>query len=106
MDITNRPKCFWRKAGVLTGDQMISGPLSVPLDSGNISSQRKSHIVITDIQQLQPNVDKWLTQFPDQFFDMIIVDEARHSAASSWQKVIDQFPESQDHPPDRDAVPQ
>lgn len=94
MDITNRPKCFWRKAGVLSNDQMISGPLACTLDSGNISVATKAHVVITNIQQLATNVDKWLTQFPDDFFDMIIVDEAHHSAASSWQKVIDRFPKA------------
>ena len=57
-----------------------------------MSVATKSHIVITNIQQLATNVDKWLTQFPDDFFDMIIVDEAHHSAAASWQKVIDRFP--------------
>ena len=92
MDITNRQKCFWRKAGVLSQDQMISGPLACTLDSGNISVATKSHIVITNVHQLATNVDKWLTQFPNDFFDMIIVDEAHHSAAASWQKVIEQFP--------------
>lgn len=92
MDITNRQKCFWRKTGVLSKDQMISGPLACTLETGNISVAAKSHIVITNIQQLATNVDKWLTQFPDNFFDMIIVDEAHHSAAASWQKVIERFP--------------
>lgn len=94
MDITNRPKCFWRKARVLSNDQMISGPLACTLDSGNISVATKAHVIITNIQQLATNVDKWLTQFSDDFFDMIIVDEAHHSAASSWQKVIDRFPKA------------
>jgi excisionase family DNA binding protein len=94
MDITNRQKCFWRKVGVLSQDQMISGPLACTLDSGNISVATKSHVVITNVQQLATNVDKWLTQFPDDFFDMIIVDEAHHSAAASWQRVIDRFPKA------------
>lgn len=92
MDITNRQKCFWRKAGVLAPDQMISGPLACTLDSGNLSVASKSHIVITNVHQLATNVDKWLMQFSDNFFDMIIIDEAHHSAAASWQKVIDRFP--------------
>lgn len=92
MNITNRQKCFWRKAGVLSQDQMVSGPLACTLDSGNISVATKSHVVITNIQQLATNGDKWLTQFPDNFFDMIIVDEAHHSAAASWQRVIERFP--------------
>jgi len=92
MDITNRQKCFWRKAGVLSNDQMIVGPFVCTLDSGNISVANKSHIVITNIQQLATNVDKWLTQFADDYFDMIVIDEAHHSAAASWQKVIERFP--------------
>ena len=91
MDVTNRQKCFWRKAGVLGKDQMMSGPLACTLENANISVAAKSHIVITNIQQLATNVDKWLTQFPEDFFDMIIVDEAHHSAATSWQKVIERF---------------
>ena len=91
MDITNRQKCFWRRARVLGNDQMVSGPLACTLETGNVSVAAKSHIVITNIQQLAASADKWLTQFPADFFDMIIVDEAHHSAASSWQKVIDRF---------------
>lgn len=94
MDITNRQKCFWRKAKVLADAQMASGPLACTLETGNISVAEKAHIVITNIQQLATNVDKWLTQFPDKFFDMIIVDEAHHSAADSWKKVLERFPEA------------
>lgn len=92
MDITNRQKCFWRKSRVLSNEQMLSGPLACTLDSGNISVATKSHVVITNIQQLATNVDKWLLHFPDDFFDMIIIDEAHHSAADSWKKVLDRFP--------------
>jgi len=94
MDITNRQKCFWRKAGVLSPAQMVAGPLACTLDSGNISTAVKSHIVITNVQQLATCEDKWLMQFPEDFFDMIIVDEAHHSTATSWQKVIDRFPKA------------
>jgi excisionase family DNA binding protein len=92
MDVTNRQKCFWRKASVLTPEQMLAGPFACTLDSGNLSTASKSHIVITNVQQLATNADKWLSQFQDDFFDLVVVDEAHHSAASSWQKVIDRFP--------------
>ena len=94
MDITNRQKCFWRKAAVLSPEEMMAGPLACTLDSGNLSVATKSHLVITNVHQLATNVEKWLTLFPDDFFDMIIVDEAHHSAAASWQKVIDRFPKA------------
>ena len=92
MDITNRQKCFWRKTGVLSPDQMLAGPLVCTLDSGNISIATKSHIVVTNIQQLATNTDKWLAQFSHDFFDMIVIDEAHHSAAASWRNVLDRFP--------------
>jgi len=92
MDITNRPKCFWRKSGVLNNAQMVAGPLACTLDSGNITVATKCHFVITNIHQLATTLDKWLLQFPDDFFDMIIIDEAHHSAADSWKKVLERFP--------------
>ena len=91
MDISNRQKCFWRKTRVLSPDQMVSGPLVCTLETGNLSVTDSCHIVISNIQQLSTNTDKWLKQFSDDYFDMIIIDEAHHSAAESWQKVIDRF---------------
>jgi len=92
MDITNRPKCFWRKARVLDDAQMLAGPLACTLDTGNITVAEKCHVVITNVHQLSTNVEKWLMQFSDDFFDMIIIDEAHHSAADSWKKVLERFP--------------
>ena len=92
MNVSNRQKCFWRKTRVLAKEQMAVGPLVCTLDTGNISIAEKCHVVITNVHQLATNVDKWLMQFSDNFFDMIIVDEAHHSTASSWQKVIERFP--------------
>jgi len=94
MDITNRQKCFWKKTATLSDSQMKSGPLVCTLETGNISVAEKAHIVITNIQQLGVNLDKWLNQFPDKFFDLIIVDEAHHSAAVSWKNVFEKFPDA------------
>lgn len=91
LDITNRQKCFWRKTGVLSSSQMLTGPLACTLDSGNITVAEKSHIIITNIHQLATNIEKWLMQFTDDFFDMIIIDEAHHSAANSWKRVLEKF---------------
>jgi len=32
--------------------------------------------------------DRWLPQFPPNYFDMILVDEGHHAASESWQKVF------------------
>ena len=92
LDVTNRQKCFWRRMQVLKDADMAAGPYICTLESGNVSVCEQSHIVLTNIQQLATNADKWLTQFPADFFDMIIVDEAHHGAASSWKRVFSQFP--------------
>lgn len=91
-DITNRQKCFWWQRGVLAPRNMTHGPYVCTLDTGNLSVCDKSHIVVTNIQQLGTNTDKWLPRFPTDFFDLIIVDEAHHSAAASWQRVFERFP--------------
>ena len=90
-DVTNRQKCFWRKRGVLTDDVMIGGPFATTLDTGNITVCEKSHIVISNVQQLSTNPDKWLSKFSKDFFDLIIVDEAHHAPAKSWKQVLSHF---------------
>jgi DNA repair protein RadD len=92
LDITNRQKCFWRRMQVLEEKDMISGPYVCTLESGNLSVCEQSHIVLTNIHQLATNADKWLNQFPSDFFDLIIVDEAHHGAAASWKLVFSRFP--------------
>ena len=94
LDITNRQKCFWRQRRVLKDRHMMNGPYVCTLDTGNLSVCEKSHIVLTNIQQLGTNADKWLTRFPKDFFDMIIVDEAHHGAAASWKRVFERFSEA------------
>lgn len=94
LDITNRQKCFWRRMHVLTDADMIAGPYVCTLETGNVSVCEQSHIVLTNIQQLATNAEKWLDQFPVNFFDLIIVDEAHHGAASSWKLVFSRFPDA------------
>ncbi len=91
-DVTNRQKCFWRKRGVLKNEDMIGGPFACTLHSGNISICKKSHIIITNVHQLATNTEKWLKKFPNDFFDLIIIDEAHHSPTKSWKQVLSHFP--------------
>ena len=94
LDITNRRNCFWFKCRVLGVEATLAGPYLAILDSSdaNIHDCEQSHFVLTNIQQLASSADRWLSQFPDHFFDMILVDEGHHSAAPSWKKVFDRFP--------------
>jgi excisionase family DNA binding protein len=93
LDITNR-ECFWTKTRVLSA--FSDGPYVAVLDGvdANLHDCIESHFVVTNIQQLASSADRWLPQFPENFFDMILVDEGHHAAAESWQKVFRRFPEA------------
>lgn len=93
LDIASR-ECFWAKTRVL-GD-FADGPYFAVLDStdANLHDCTESHFVVTNIQQLASSADRWLPQFPPNFFDLILVDEGHHAAAASWQKVFRRFPDA------------
>lgn len=93
LDIANR-ECFFTKTRVLS--DFTDGPWVAVLDgaSANIHDCTDSQFVVTNIQQLASSADRWLPQFPPNFFDMILVDEGHHAAATSWQKVFRRFPDA------------
>ena len=84
--------CFWAKTRVLPNFQ--HGPFMAVLagSDANIHDCIDSDFVVTNIQQLASTADRWLPQFPPDFFDMIIIDEGHHSAAESWRKTLRRFP--------------
>ena len=93
LDIAS-PECFWAKTRILPNFQ--HGPYTAVLDGkdANIHDCAESDFVVTNIQQLASSADRWLPQFPPDFFDMIVIDEGHHSAAESWRKVVRRFPEA------------
>jgi DNA repair protein RadD len=93
LDVTSRRACFWHKCHVLTPNLMSVGPHVAVLDGrdANIHDCDNSHIVLTNIQQLASSADRWLPQFDDKYFDLILVDEGHHNAAPSWMKVFEKF---------------
>jgi DNA repair protein RadD len=91
LDLTSM-KCFWNIARVLP--DVSNGPYLAVLDgpNANLHDCSESHFVVTNIQQLASSADRWLPQFPPEFFDMILVDEGHHNVADSWMRVFDRFP--------------
>lgn len=91
LDITNH-KNFWRKTNVLR--DFSSGPYRAVLDGidANIHDCNESDFVIANIHQLASSADRWLPQFPPDYFDVIIIDEGHHNVAPSWTKVFSRFP--------------
>lgn len=94
LDVSDRRKCFYRKRSVLTQETMLGGPHVAVLDGthANIDDCDQSQIVLTNIQQLASIAERWLPEFSEGFFDLILVDEGHHSAATSWEKVFEHFP--------------
>ena len=84
--------CFWSSTRVLT--EVNHGPYTAVLDghNANIHDCENSHIVVTNIQQLASRADRWLSAFPIDFFDLIMVDEGHHNVARSWERVFERFP--------------
>jgi len=76
---------------------VIFNPDDIPVISeysSTISEEHlyQSHIIYSNIQKLGSTHNSGLiNNVPPNFFDMIIVDEAHHAPANTWQEVIDYF---------------
>ena len=71
-----------------------AGPFRAVLDGvdANLHDCNASQFVVTNIHQLASSADRWLPQFPPNYFDVIMVDEGHHNVAPSWAKVFEKFP--------------
>ncbi len=79
---------------------VIFNPMHLPIISEystQLSNEHlsQSNIIYSNIQKLTSARDSGLLNrdiVTHDFFDMIIVDEAHHAPASTWQEVLDYFP--------------
>lgn len=81
---------FYQKCRVLNG-----GPYPELVEIRGTSTNRAdidaSEVVVTNIQQLQGGANRWLNGLPDDFFDLILFDEAHHNVAQSWSALKAKF---------------
>jgi superfamily II DNA or RNA helicase len=84
------PNSFYDFCDVLPPD--VHRPRIVTLQRGRVNEEDclRADIIVTNVQQMQG----WLPLFPSDFFDLIIVDEAHHAPAESWQNVNRAFPDA------------
>ena len=87
------PKFFYLKRHVLA-DGPFPEPAEIRGSSSNVSDLNDADIVITNIQQLQRENNKWLAKLPDDFFDLIQFDEGHHNVAESWDVLRRKFPQA------------
>jgi superfamily II DNA or RNA helicase len=85
------PTMFYQKCQVLAG-----GPYPEPVEIRGTATNRadldEAQVVITNIQQLQGDANRWLQGLPADYFDLILFDEGHHSVADSWETLRSRFP--------------
>ena len=81
---------FYHFCDVLPPDARL--PRVVALERGRVNEEdcRRADVIVANVQQLQG----WLPLFPSDFFDLVLVDEAHHAPADSWQNVNQAFPDA------------
>ncbi len=81
---------FYIKCGVLQGVPYPE-PVEIRGTTVNRGDLDEGHVVITNIQQLQGQENRWLTTLPDDFFDLILFDEGHHSVAETYSNLKAKF---------------
>lgn len=88
--LTNGPDSFYLRMGLLTSEHtptVMEYKKEYPFEM-----YEKTDIVVVNIHKLQERLTKSaLNVFPVDFFDLIIVDEAHHSTATTWKTAINYF---------------
>jgi len=90
----NSPTNFYERFGVMSANEEL--PETAIVESGriNVDDIRHADIVVANIQQIAGEENRWLDGLEAGFFDLILVDEAHHNPAESWQQVKRRFPQA------------
>lgn len=81
---------FYKKCAILNNGEFPE-PVEIRGNTVNTADLSEADIVITNIQQLQGDNNKWLNKLPGDFFDLIIFDEGHHTVADSWTRLKNKF---------------
>jgi superfamily II DNA or RNA helicase len=90
-DFTNLDECFYIKRSVLDGPEYPE-PVPIRGTQTNVADLQDSDVVLTNIGQLQGEENRWMSQLPDNFFDVIVFDEGHHSVADTYEALKRAFP--------------
>jgi superfamily II DNA or RNA helicase len=86
-----QPQMFYMKTGVLDGPPYPE-PVEIRGTTTNRGDLDVADVVVTNIQQLQGDENRWLSSLPDDYFDLILFDEGHHSVAATWETLKRKFP--------------
>jgi ribA/ribD-fused uncharacterized protein len=87
----SRPDMFYKKYGILR-DGPYPEPVEIRGKDTNRTDLEEADVVITNVQQLQGEENRWLDVLPPDFFDLILFDEGHHSIAETWEALKSHFP--------------
>lgn len=82
---------FYRKCAVLEEGTQYPEVAEIRGSASNHTDLDEADVVITNIQQLQGTNNRWLTSLPENYFDLILVDEGHHNVAESWELLRRRF---------------
>lgn len=88
-----QPDMFYLKCSVLAGTPYPE-PVEIRGTTTNLADLQEADVVITNIQQLQGENNRWLADLPNDFFDLVLFDEGHHSVAATWETLKQHFPEA------------
>lgn len=89
---SNSATNFYDRCGVISQDQKFPQVAVVASGRINVDDLRNSDFAVANIHQIAGDENRWLDQLETDFFDVILVDEAHHNPAASWQQVTRRFP--------------
>lgn len=86
---------FWLQRKVITNPKRLPVVVKYEGEESRREHLEDANIVLANIQKLQKrNEMALLNQYPEDFFDMIIIDEAHHSEAKTWIENLQHFSEA------------
>ena len=85
---------FYERCAVLGANEEFPETVVVAGGRVNLDDIRHGDIAVANIQQIAGEANRWLDELDQDFFDLILVDEAHHNTAASWQQVKARFPDA------------
>lgn len=89
---SNSPTNFYERCAVFQPHEAFPETTIIATGRVNLDDIRHCDIAVANIQQIAGEENRWLDDLGQDFFDLILVDEAHHNTAASWQQVKQRFP--------------
>jgi superfamily II DNA or RNA helicase len=89
----SQPEMFYQKCEILPGAPYPE-PVEIRGTAANRTDVEEADVVVTNIQQLQGEANRWLSSLSAEFFDLILFDEGHHNVADSWELLRSKFPKA------------